>query len=173
LRTSADPSSLIPAARAAVRELDPAIPLHRIRPLHEIASSSVAHQRFQMLLVTAFSALMLVLAVVGTYGVTAYGVSERTNELGVRAALGASQSDIRKLVMAEGARMAIVGILIGAAVVGTLSPLLGRLAHDINGLDPITLASVPAILLVSMLVAAFIPARRASRVSPMQALRSE
>lgn len=173
IRTKTDPASHISAVRAAVRELDITIPLHRVRTLESIVSSSVAPQRFQMLLVSAFSALMLALAVVGTYGVTTYGVSERTNELGIRAALGASARDIRRLVLGEGVRMALVGVVIGAAVVTALSGLLKRFVFGVDASDPIALVAVPIILVVAMLVAAFIPAHRASRTDPMRALRSE
>lgn len=173
VRTTSEPAALISAVRTAVRELDAAIPLHRIRTLDDIVSSSVAHQRFQMLLVSAFSTLMLILAVVGTYGVTAYGVSERTNELGIRAALGASARDLRRLVLGEGARLALVGIAAGIAVMVALSGLLARFVFGIGALDPVTLAAVPIVLVAAMLVAAFIPAHRASRADPMRALRSD
>jgi putative ABC transport system permease protein len=173
VRTSADPLSLVPEIRMAVRQLDTAIPLHRIRTLDDLVSSSVAHQRFQMLLVSAFSALMLLLAVVGTYGVTAYGVSERTNELGIRAALGASANDIRRLVLGEGVRLALLGVVVGAVVVLALSGLLARFVFGVGSLDPLTLALVPLVLVLAMLFAAFVPAYRASRTDPMRALRSD
>ncbi|MGH7638445.1 MAG: ABC transporter permease [Gemmatimonadaceae bacterium] len=173
VRTRRDPAALIPVLRSAVRELDPAIPLHRVRTLDEIVSGSVAHQRFQMLLVSAFSALMLALAVVGTYGVTAYGVRERTRELGIRAALGATSSDIRRLVVGEGLRLAAVGILIGLGAAVAMSSTLSRLVSGITTLDLMTLLVVPLLLVGAMLLATVIPAHRAARVDPMQSLRAD
>ena len=147
--------------------------LHHVRTLDAIVFASVAHQRFQMLLVSGFSVLMLVLAVVGTYGVTAYGVSERTNELGVRAALGASSSDIRRLVVGEGLRLAVVGILIGALGAIVLSGALSRLVFQISALDLPTFLIVPLPLGGAMLLATFLPANRTARADPMHALRAE
>jgi ABC-type antimicrobial peptide transport system permease subunit len=126
-----------------------------------------------MLLVSAFSALMLTLAIVGTYGVTAYGVSERTNELGIRAALGATSGDIRQLVVGEGLRLAGWGILIGVAGAVALSSTLSRLVSSIGTLDIATLLVMLLLLGTAMVVATLIPAHRAARVDPMQALRAE
>jgi putative ABC transport system permease protein len=173
VKTAKDPSSLVPTIRRVVRALDSAVPLHHVRTLDAIASTSVAHQRFQMLLVSAFAALMLALAVVGTYGVTAYGVSERTNEMGIRAALGATADDIRRLVVGEGIRLAVYGILIGAIAALALSGVLSRFLFGIRALDWATFLIVPALLAATMLAATLLPAYRASRVDPMRALRSE
>jgi len=141
--------------------------------MEEIISGSVSQQRFQMLLVTAFSTLMFALAVVGTYGVTAYGVSERTNELGIRSALGATGDDIRRLVLAEGGRLALIGI--GAGMVGAmaLSRILSRFVFQVSTLDPVTFLIAPILLGLAILLATFIPAHRAARTDPMEALRSE
>lgn len=173
VKTASDPSSLVPVMRKVVRELDAAVPLHHVRTLDAIVSTSVAHQRFQMLLVSAFSALMLALAVIGTYGVTSYSVSERINELGIRAALGATSGDIRRLVVGEGLRLAGVGILIGAMAAWALSGVLSRFLFGIRTLDLTTFLIVPTILAATMLGATLLPAYRASRVDPMRALRSE
>ena len=173
VKTQKDPVSLIPTVRKLVGELDGAVPLHHVRTLDAIVSASVAHQRFQVLLVSGFSVLMLVLAVVGTYGVTAYGVSERTNELGIRAALGASSGDIRRLVVGEGLRLAVIGILIGALGAIALSGALSRLVFQISALDLPTLLIVPLLLGGAMLLATFLPANRAARTDPMHALRAE
>jgi len=173
VKTRGDPTALIPVVRKLVGDLDASVPLHHVRTLDAIVSSSVAHQRFQMLLVSAFSALMLALAVVGTYGVTAYGVSERTNELGIRAALGATSGDIRRLVVGEGIRLAVTGILIGAAGAVALSGTLSHLLFRIGTLDIATFIVVPLILAAAMLLATFVPAHRAASADPMRALRSE
>jgi putative ABC transport system permease protein len=172
VKTSTNPTALIPSIHALVREMDRGIPLHRVRTLEAIASSSVAPQRFQMLLVSAFSVLMLTLAVVGTYGATAYGVSERTNEFGIRSALGATAGDIRLLVLSEGVRLALIGVLLGAATVVASSRALSRFVFGISTLDAPTFLAVPIILASAMLLATLIPAHRAAKADPMRSLRS-
>ena len=173
VKTSQDPTGLVPGVRSMIRELDPAIPPHRVRTLDALVTGSIAPQRFQVLLVTAFSALMLALAVVGTYGVTAYGVSERTNELGIRTALGATASDIRRLVLGEGVRLALIGALIGAVGVVVLSRTMASFVVGITALDVVTFLVAPLVLMLAMLLATFIPAHRAARADPMKALRSD
>jgi putative ABC transport system permease protein len=172
VKTSTNPTTLIPSIRSLVREMDIGIPLHRVRTLDAIVSGSVAPQRFQMLLVGAFSMLMLVLAVVGTYGSTAYGVSERTNEFGIRSALGASARDIRMLVLSEGVRLALIGVLIGAVVVVAFNRALARFVFGISALDVPTFLLVTVILALAMLLASLIPAHRAAKGDPMRALRT-
>jgi ABC-type antimicrobial peptide transport system permease subunit len=168
-----DPRNLIPVIRSAVRELDPALPLHHVRTMDSLVSGSVAQQRFQMLLIAAFSVLMFTLAVVGTYGVTAYSVSERTSELGIRAALGATKQDIRRQLLREGGQLVLIGIGVGALGAAVVSRGLTRFVFQVSTLDPVTFAIVPFVLALAALLATFIPAHRASRVNPMQALRSE
>ena len=173
VRVQNDPQALVPAIRNLVHELDPALPLHHVRTVEAMLAGSVAHQRFQMLLVGAFSLLMFVLAIVGTYGVTAYGVSERTNELGIRAALGATGGDIRRLVLREGAQLAVIGILVGGLTAAALSRTLTRFVFQISTLDAVTFVTAPAVLALAALVATFIPAHRAARADPMRALRAD
>jgi len=173
VRTQGDPVALVPAVRTLVRELDPALPLHHVRTTESMVAGSVAQQRFQMLLVGAFSVLMLALAAVGTYGVTAYGVSERTGELGIRAALGATAGDIRRLVLREGGRLALVGIVVGGLAAVALSRALTRFVFGISTLDLVTFVAAPAVLVVAALLATLVPAHRAARADPMRALRSE
>ena len=173
VKTGDEPEAMVPGIRALVRRLDPQLPLYRIRTVEQLVSGSVAQQRFQMLLVTSFSLLMLILAAVGTYGVTAYGVSERINELGIRAALGASRTDLRRQILGESARMALIGIAIGAAATGALSGTLRRLVFEVSPLDVATFAGAIVLLGLSVLVAAVVPAHRAASVEPMQALRAD
>jgi ABC-type antimicrobial peptide transport system permease subunit len=141
--------------------------------MEAIVAGSVAQERFQMLLVASFSALMYVLAIVGTYGVTTYGVSERTNELGIRSALGATGRDIRRLVIGEGARLALLGIAIGGVLTAALSSVLSRFVVQTGALDPTTFVVASLALGLAALLATFIPAHRAARADPMQALRSD
>lgn len=173
VRTRNAPDALVPAIRSLVRELDPAVPLHHVRTVESMLAGSVAQQRFQMLLVGALSLLMFALAIVGTYGVTAYGVSERTNEMGIRAALGATGGDIRRLVLREGAQLAVTGIVIGGLLAAALSRILTRFVFQISPLDAVTFITVPAVLGLAALLATFVPAHRAARADPIRALRSE
>jgi putative ABC transport system permease protein len=173
VKSRTDPHTLLPTLRKVVRDLDSALPLHHVRTMDALVAGSVAQQRFQMLLIAAFSALMFAMAVVGTYGVTAYGVRERTNELGIRAALGATGQDIRRLLLREGGRVAVIGIIIGALATAGLSRGLTRFVFQISTLDALTFAVAPVLLAVATLLAMFIPAHRAARVDPMEALRSE
>jgi putative ABC transport system permease protein len=168
-----DPGALVPAIRQVVRELDSGVPLHHVRPLDEMVAASVAQQRFQMLLVGAFGLLVFVLAVVGTYGVTAYGVSERTHELGIRAAIGATRGDLRRLVLREGVRLALAGIVTGGIAAAVLSRLLTRFVFQVSTLDAVTFVAVPFLLASAALLAALVPANRATRVDPIRALRAE
>jgi putative ABC transport system permease protein len=168
-----DPAALIPAIRKAVRELDPALPLYHVRTMQAMVAGSVAQQRFQMLLIGAFSLLMFTLAILGTYGVAAYGASERTNELGIRAALGATGGDIRRLLLREGGQLALIGIVIGGVATVALGTTLSRFVFQISTLDRASFVVASALLAFAVVVATFIPAHRAARVDPMEALRSE
>lgn len=173
VKTGTDERAFIPAMRRVVRELDPALPLHHVRTLDAMVAGSVAQQRFQMLVVTSFSVLMFALAVVGTYGVTAYSVSERTSELGMRAALGATAADIRWLVLGEGSRLVVGGIVIGTVMAVGASRLLAGFALQVRAIDPVAFVVAPAVLAGAALVAMFVPASRAARVDPLRAMRSE
>ncbi|HEX9893760.1 MAG TPA: FtsX-like permease family protein, partial [Gemmatimonadales bacterium] len=166
-----DPRGIAPAIRAAVRTLDPDLPLYHVRTVGELMTQSVAQQRFLMLLVGSFSVLVFALAVVGTYGVVSYGVSERTGELGIRAALGATGADIKRLVLREGARLALAGILIGTVAAIALTRTLTRFIFQISALDPVTFILAPLLLGSAALIAVLVPAHRATRVDPMHALR--
>ena len=173
IKTPSDPVSLTPTIRRLVRDLDASLPLHHVRTMEAIVFGSISQQRFQMLLVTAFSTLMFALAVIGTYGVTAYGVSERTNELGIRSALGATAGDIRRLVLGEGGRLALIGVSLGVASAIAISRLLTRFVFQVSTLDPVTFILAPVVLALAMVLATFIPAHRAARADPMQALRAD
>jgi predicted permease len=172
-RSGSDPKAIAPAARRLVREMDPALPLHHVRTLDELLTQSVAQQRFQLLIVGAFSLLVFTLAVVGTYGVASYGVSERAGELGIRVALGATAEDIRRLVLWAGVRLAVIGIVIGGSTAVALSRLLTRFVFQVSTLDLVTFTVAPALLGSAALLATFLPAQRATRVDPMRALRSQ
>ena len=171
LKTSGNPPSLAASLRAAVAEVDRDQPLVRVRTMEEAMSESVAQPRLRTTLLALFSAVALALSLIGVYGVMAYAVSERTHELGVRIALGASPGDIRSLVVGEGTRLAGIGIAIG--IVGALaaSRALGALLFGVSATDPATFALAAVVLAVAGVAAAYIPARRASRIDPVSLLR--
>jgi putative ABC transport system permease protein len=172
-KAESDPRTFVPAIRNLVKDLDANLPLHDVRTLDELVTRSVAQQRFQALLVGAFSAMVFALAIVGTYGVVSYGVSERTSEIGIRIALGATGKDIRRLVLREGARLALLGIVIGGSTAVALSGALTRFVFDISTLDIVTFTAAPVLLGAAALLAVLVPAHRATRVDPLRVLREE
>ena len=173
VRAAGDPATLAAAVRAAIHETDPRVPVGLVRPLDEVLAESVAFHRFQMLLIAVFAALALVLAAVGTYGVMSYLVAQRTHEIGVRVALGAVPREVLALVLRRGLALAGGGALLGLAGAAALTRLLASQLYGVRAIDPLTFGAVTAVLIVVALVACWIPARRATRVDPMVALRSE
>jgi putative ABC transport system permease protein len=138
-----------------------------------MVASSTTQDRFMVFLLGLFALLALLLAAVGIYGVMAYSVTRRTHEIGIRIALGARQSGVLKLVLGQGLRVVLLGVGIGLAVSLLLTRVMATLLYQVSATDPVILASVSAVLLGVALTAAFVPARRASRVDPMVALRDE
>ncbi len=173
VRTDGDPETILPGIRALVAGLDANLPLYRVHTIEELVATSVAPQRFRMLLVSAFSLLTLALAFLGTYGVASYAVSRRSGELGIRMALGATGREIRRLVLREGVVIAGTGILIGGLVLAITSRALSRFVFGVGALDPVTLVLVSLLLLGAVVGATLVPAHRATRVDPTNALRSE
>ena len=173
IRTTDDPLRVVPALRSAVRELDRSIGLTGVTTMDSVAGDSLARRRFAMLLLSTFAVVSLVLAVVGTYGVTAYTVSARTPELGVRIALGATARDVLSLVVGHSAAVSALGI--GVGLLGALlsSRVIRGMLYGTSPTDTVTFAVVAAILLVSSLVAALVPARRATLVDPVEVLRRD
>lgn len=172
IRTSG-PSAIGTAVRDAVRELDPRIPEPQIRMLEGVVGSSIAPQRFNAVLMGIFATLALLLTAVGLYGVIAYSVRQRTREFGVRLALGAQSSDVRAMVLRQGARLVIVGAAVGLFSAFALTRVLSSLISGMSATDPLTFTAVIALLLIVALLASYLPARRATRVDPMVALRAE
>lgn len=173
IRTRGAPESTVPSVRTIVRELEPAAPLSRIRTMEQIVAESVASRRFTTQLLAGFAALALLLAGVGLYGVISYAVTQRRFEIGVRMALGASRRQVVGLVLREGLRTAAIGAVTGLAGALAIARVMRSMFVEVEPTDPLTLASVIAILVVVALVASLIPARRASAVDPMYALRAE
>ena len=165
--------SQIPAIKREVWALDPQIPLNRIENMDELMGLSLAERQFNMSLIGLFAALSVALVAVGIYGVTAYNVSQRMHEMGIRVAVGARRLDVLKLVMGEGARMAAVGTAAGIAGAMGLTRLMTKLLYSVSATDPLTFAAVVALMMAVVLAACYVPARRAMRVDPMVALRYE
>jgi putative ABC transport system permease protein len=173
MKTTGDPVALAGAARSIISELDPAQPVAEVRTLEQIVADTFSRQRFSAVLLASFSLAALLLAAVGIYGVLAYSVSERTREIGVRVALGAEPARIVSLIVRMGATVAGAGLLVGLAGALAVSNLLKTLLFGIKPQDPLTFATVPAVLLAVAVIAAYLPARRAAGLDPMQALRVE
>jgi len=173
VRTAGDPALAAAAVRAAVRELDPALPVFGMQPLADTVADALVRPRFLSLLLGAFSAIALALAAVGIYGVMAYSVAQRTQEIGVRMALGARSSDVLKMVLSQGTRLAGIGISIGLLGAFALTRVMSTLLFEVSVTDPVTFAAVVALLAVVTLLACYIPARRATKVDPLIALRGE
>jgi putative ABC transport system permease protein len=173
LRTEGDPGSLTTALREAVRELDPEIPVYQARPLLEIAADRNAPRRLAAFLIAVFAVIALVLAAVGIYGVMAYAVAQRTQEIGLRMALGARREDILGMVLRSGTIMAVSGVGIGLVSAFALARLITSLLFQTSATDPPTFSIVPLVLVTVALLACYIPARRATKVDPLVALRYE
>lgn len=173
VRTAQSPLSLSRAVEAALRRAEPNLPIGQVRTMEEVLSQSIAFQRFLMILMTVFAALALVLAVVGLYGVISYSVTQRTHEIGIRMALGAEKSNVLRMIVGQGLRLALIGVAIGIAGALALTRFLSSLLYGVRPTDPLTFIAVSQVLIVVALAACYIPARRAAKVDPMVALRHE
>jgi predicted permease len=173
IRAETDPRSLAQPLMRVVHELDPQLPLSGVRTLDEIAGNALATRRFTLVLVAAFGASALFLAVIGVYGVMAQAAGQRVREFGVRQAVGARPVDILRLVLTGGASLALVGLVAGLMLAVPVTHLARSLFFKTSPADPLTLASVAALLLLSTVAASYIPARRAMKTDPATTLRQE
>jgi putative ABC transport system permease protein len=174
VRTAGDaPDRLAPRVVETIRALDPNRPIDHVQTLEEIRDETIAPQRLNATLIGLFAALALAIATVGVAGVLAFSVSQRTNELGIRVALGAQRGAILRMILGEGAAMALVGLAIGGVAAVPLSQLLKGLLFGVEPADPLTIAIAAALLVAVAVVAAWIPARRATAVDPITALRGD
>ena len=173
VRSRIAPGSVLSALQGALRDIDPAEPLTRVRTLQEVLESSIAPRRFNTFLLAIFAAAALLLSSIGLYGVISYSVGQRTREIGVRMALGAQPGDILRGTLGQGLRLLTVGVGVGLAASLALTRLMANLLYRVSATDPLTFFSVAALLVLVALLACYIPARRALRVDPMIALRYE
>jgi predicted permease len=173
LRTAADPNSVVGSVREAVRATDPDLPIAKLTSLTALVDDSLAPARFAMLLLGAFGALAVALAAIGMYGVISYTVAQRTQEIGIRMAMGASQREIFMMVLAQGSRIAGLGIAIGLLASFAVTRFMASFLFGVQPTDPLTYAAVSLLLISIALLACCIPARRAFRVDPLVALRYE
>ena len=173
IRSSLDPASLRTAVERELHAVDGQVAMSDFRSMEQIIAKSVARQHFNMLLLSLFAAVALLLASVGIYGVISYMVEQQTQELGIRMALGAGKHDILRLIMGQGMTPALMGVAAGLAIAFGVTRLLASLLYGVKASDPFTFGSVSLLLLVVALFATYIPARRAMRVDPVVALRDE
>jgi putative ABC transport system permease protein len=173
LKTSVPPTSLTEAARAQVAAIDPNLPLSNIGTLDAIVAKSISQQRFYMTLLSVFAAVALVLAAIGIFGVLSYAVSQRTREIGIRMALGAQERTVIGLVVRQAMALVAAGVVAGTLLALYLSQTMTKMLFSVRPTDPTTFVSVAAVLAGVALLASYLPARRATRVDPIVALRSE
>jgi len=173
VRTSSDPRLVQSAIRARVRDVDPDLPVYQLTTMAQAVSESVAQPRFYMILLGAFAGVALVLAGIGIYGVVSYAVSLRTRELGIRIALGATRERVVRQVIGQGIWLTILGIVCGLAGAAWLTRAISSLLFDVGAADPLTFVAAPIVLVGIALLASYLPARRAARVDPVIAMRTE
>jgi len=173
LRTSGDPAAIMDPVRRAVKQLDSREVIYGVQTMEDVLATSVAARRLSMILLGIFAALALMLSCVGIYGVISYVVSQRTREIGVRMALGAQRGDVMRMVLGEGAKMALIGVAAGTTAALGLTRLMANQLFGVSPQDPLTFAAVAVVLTLVALLACYLPARRAVRVDPVVALRYE
>jgi predicted permease len=173
LRTRGEPAEIMAAVRRAVADMDPGDVVYRVQTLDDVLAGSVAARRLSMILLSVFAALALILACVGIYGVISYLVAQRTHEIGVRMALGAQRLEVMRLILGQGARMAMIGVAIGSVAALGLTRLMANQLFGVTAHDPLTFTGVAGVIMLVAIAACYVPARRAMRVDPVVALRSE
>jgi putative ABC transport system permease protein len=173
VRSTRDPLALVPEVRDVMAQIDRGIPPYRFASMAEVVSDSVADRRFPLLVLSLFAFVALFLAGVGLYGVLSYTVTQRTQEIGVRMAIGAAPPQVRRLVVGHGLRLTLAGMALGFAGALALSQLVTAMLFDVAPFDPISYVATAAGLLAVASLASYLPARRATRVDPLTALRAE
>ncbi|HXG67386.1 MAG TPA: ABC transporter permease [Blastocatellia bacterium] len=172
-RTSGDPAGMVDALRSAIWSVDKDLAIANVKTMDTILHESVAPQRFNMLLLAVFAIVAFVLAVIGIYGVLSYTVAQRSHEMGIRIALGAQAGDVIRLVLAQGLKLTLTGVGVGLAIAFALTRVMSSLLYEVSATDPLTFAAVAGLLAGVALLASYLPARRATKVDPLAALRHE
>lgn len=173
VRTATDPLNVAAAVRKEVWRVDKDQPVYNVKTMEQYVSDSVRPRHLSVLLLGTLASMALILAVVGIYGVMCYSISQRTHEIGIRIALGARQSDVLHLVVGQGLKPVLIGITVGLAAALALTRVLSSLLFEVTVTDPITFAFVSFLLVITAILACYIPARRATKVDPIVALRYE
>jgi putative ABC transport system permease protein len=173
VKTTGAPQSMVSAVRNEILVVDKDQAVFNVTTLEELLGDSIQMRKFFMLLLTVFATLALVLATIGIYGVMSFVVTQRTQEIGIRMALGAQAGDVLKLIIRNGMVLAVIGISIGLMAAFALTRLMEKLLFGVTATDAATFASVSAALIAIVLVACYVPARRATKIDPLTALRYE
>jgi putative ABC transport system permease protein len=173
VRTDGDAMATASSVRAAVQSVDPSLPIARARTLDEVIGASLTQRKFNMTLLIVFAGIALVLAVAGIYGTVAYAVAQRTQEIGIRVALGATTGEVLRLVLADALKPVAGGLALGMLAAFALTRALDRLVYGISTTDTITFVTLPLFLGLVAMIASWLPALRATRVDPMIALRAD
>ena len=170
IRTAGDPASMAPAVRREVLSIDKDQPIYNVRTMEDVVAESMGTRRASTLLFTVFAGAALILAAVGIYGVMAYSVTQRTQEIGIRMALGAQAGDVLRLVVRQGMVLTLIGVAVGMAGAFGLAHVIASLLFGVPATDPATFLGIPLLLIFVALVACYLPARRAARLDPTVAL---
>jgi putative ABC transport system permease protein len=173
VRTQGEPSAVAGSVRDALRSVDKGVATYNLKTMNDVVSTSAAPRRLPMLLLSAYAGVAMLLAMLGSYGITSYYDTQRTHEIGVRMALGAQIADVLKLVLRRAMLLAVVGVGIGLAGAALVTRYLTSLLFGVKPIDVMTFAGVALALVAVALVASIIPARRATKVDPLNALRYE
>ena len=172
VRSTLDAAALAPMMRRTITSIDPQVPIE-IRPARELVSASVADRRFTMLVIAGFALVAFFLSIIGIYSVVSYTVAQRTREIGIRLALGATPGEMRRMVVTTAMRTVVPGLVFGTLLALAASGTLRSLLYGVSPFEPVSLAGAVAVLAVAALASCIVPAMRATRVDPMVAIRAE